>query len=46
MKDENVLSEALARLTVHIRADLVGELDEESGRTAKQIRDQIMANAT
>ena len=46
MKDEDILSEALARLTVHIRADLVGELDEESGRTAKQIRDQIMANAT
>jgi len=46
MKDEDILSEALARLTVYIRADLVGELDEESGRTAKQIRDQIMANAT
>jgi len=41
-----MLSEALARLTVYIRKDLVGELDEESGRTAKQIRDQIMANAT
>jgi hypothetical protein len=45
-QDEHKLSEALARLTVYIRADLVGELDEESGRSAKQIRDQIMANAT
>jgi hypothetical protein len=45
-QDEHRLSEALARLTVYIRADLVGELDAESGRSAKQIRDQIMANAT
>jgi hypothetical protein len=45
-KDEDMLSEALAKLTVYIRADLVGELDEESGRSAKEIRDQIMANAT
>ena len=44
-KDEDALSQALARLTVYIRADLVGELDEESGRSAKEIRDQIMANA-
>jgi len=46
MQDEDLLSEALAKLTVYIRADLVGELDEESGRTQKQIREQIMANAT
>ncbi|BAF71340.1 hypothetical protein [Sulfurovum sp. NBC37-1] len=46
MKDEDILSEALAKLTVYIRADLVGELDEESGHTAKEIRDQIIANAT
>ncbi len=45
-KDEHMLSEALAKLTVYIRADLVGELDAESGRSQKQIRDQIMANAT
>jgi len=45
-KDESKLAKALARLTVYIRADLIGELDEESGRTPKQIRDQIMANAT
>ena len=46
MQDEDMLSEALAKLTIYIRADLVGELDEESGRSAKEIRDQIMANAT
>ncbi|OQX50249.1 MAG: hypothetical protein B5M46_00950 [Epsilonproteobacteria bacterium 4484_20] len=46
MKDEDMLSEALAKLTVYIRADLVGELDEESGRSAKEIREQIIANAT
>jgi len=45
-QDEDMLSEALAKLTVYIRADLVGELDAESGRSQKQIRDQIMANAT
>ncbi len=46
MEDEDILSEALAKLTVYIRADLVGELDEESGHTAKEIRDQIITNAT
>jgi hypothetical protein len=46
MQDEDMLSEALAKLTVYIRADLVGELDEESGHSAKEIRDQILANAT
>ncbi len=46
MQDEDMLSEALAKLTVYIRADLVGELDEESGHSAKEIRDQIIANAT
>ena len=44
-KDEDLLSEALARLTVHIRADLVGELDAESLYSAQQIQEQIMANA-
>ncbi|SFV51629.1 hypothetical protein MNB_SV-8-765 [hydrothermal vent metagenome] len=42
--DADLLSEALARLTVYIRADLVGELDIQSDHTAKQIRDQIIAN--
>jgi len=45
VSDESRLSHALAKLTVYIRKDLIGELDEESGRSAKQIRDQIMANA-
>jgi len=43
--DADILSEALARLTVYIRTDLVGELDTQSEHTAKQIRDQIIANA-
>ena len=46
MNDEDILSEALAKLTVYIRADLVGVLDIESGHSAKEIRDQIIANAT
>ena len=45
LEDEDMLAEALAKLTVYIRADLVGELDEESGHSAKEIRDQIIANA-
>ena len=45
LEDEDVIAEALAKLTVYIRADLVGELDEESGHSAKEIRDQIIANA-
>ena len=44
-QDKDTLSHALAKLTVYIRADLVGELDEESGISAKKIRDQIMINA-
>ena len=44
-KDADILSEALGRLTIYIRADLVGELDEESSLSATQIRAQIMANA-
>jgi type II secretory pathway pseudopilin PulG len=45
VEDEDVISEALAKLTVYIRADLVGELDAESSKTSKQISDQIIANA-
>jgi len=44
--DEDLLAEALAKLTVHIRKDLVGELDEQSNKSASQIRRQILANAT
>jgi len=43
--DADLLSEALARLTIYIRADLVGELDAESSLSSKQIQAQIMANA-
>ncbi len=45
VEDANQLSEALARLTVRIRADLVGELDDLSGKSETWIRNQIMANA-
>lgn len=45
VEDADLVSEALAKLTVYIRADLVGELDSESSETSKQISDQIMANA-
>ena len=45
IQDANLLSEALAKLTVYIRADLVGELDAQSSRSARQIREQILSNA-
>jgi type II secretory pathway pseudopilin PulG len=45
VEDEDFISEALAKLTVYIRADLVGELDAESSKSSKQISDQIIANA-
>jgi hypothetical protein len=45
IQDANQLSGALAKLTVFIRADLVGELDVQSGHSARQIRDQILTNA-
>jgi len=43
--DADTLSEALAKLTIHIREDLVGELDRESTHTTRQIREQILRNA-
>jgi len=43
-EDSTLISEALAKLTIYIRADLVGELDAESEHSTKQIREQIMAN--
>jgi hypothetical protein len=45
MEDADMVSKALAKLTVYIRADLVGELDAKSTQSAQQIRAQIMANA-
>jgi len=43
-EDADLVSDALARLTIYIRADLVGELDAESEHSKKQISQQIMAN--
>ncbi len=43
-KETNIISEELAKLTVKIRADLVGELDKESSFTQFQISKQILAN--
>ena len=44
-QDAEAISAALARLTVCIRADLVGELDTESDHSAHEIKKQILANA-
>jgi len=44
MEDGHLISDALAKLTIYIRADLVGELDAESSYTTKQIGEQIMEN--
>jgi len=43
-EDADLVSDALARLTIYIRSDLVGELDAESEHSKKQINQQIMAN--
>jgi type II secretory pathway pseudopilin PulG len=43
-EDADLVSDALARLTIYIRADLVGELDAESEHSKQQISQQIMAN--
>ena len=44
MEDSSLISNALAKLTIHIRADLVGELDAESEHSRKEINQQIMEN--
>ena len=44
LSDADAIAQALANLTVHIRADLIGELDRESTRSAEAIRAQILAN--
>jgi len=44
MEDSSLISQALAKLTIYIRADLVGELDAESELSSTQISTQIMAN--
>ena len=44
MEDADLVSDALAKLTIYIRSDLVGELDAESEHSTKQISQQIMEN--
>ncbi len=44
-RDADAISAALARLTIYIRADLVGELDTESSHSPREIRSQILTNA-
>jgi type II secretory pathway pseudopilin PulG len=44
--DADALSQALAKLTVYIRADLIGELDMQSGAKRKNITQQILENST
>ncbi len=43
-KESNIISEELAKLTVKIREDLVGQLDKESSFSQLQISKQILAN--
>jgi len=43
--DSDSIANALAQLTIYIRADLVGELDAESSLSSQQIRQQIIENA-
>ena len=45
MDDANALSHALAKLTVYIRTDLIGELDVQRGEKVKKIAQQIMENS-
>ena len=43
--DANQLSQSLARLTVLIRKDLIGELDDNRGYNPENIKEQILNNA-
>lgn len=43
--DANHLNRALARLTIYIRKDLIGELDDQSGLDIDRINKQILSNA-
>jgi type II secretory pathway pseudopilin PulG len=45
LSDAERISEALAKLTVYIRSDLLGELDKESRYSTQEINAQIMENA-
>ena len=43
--DANQLSQSLARITVLIRKDLIGELDDNRGYNPENIKEQILSNA-
>ncbi len=45
VEDANHLNKALARLTIFIRKDLIGELDNQSGLDIDHINRQILSNA-
>ena len=44
MEDADFVSNALAKLTIYIRSDLIGELDAESQHNTQEISQQIMEN--
>ncbi len=43
-QEEDLINQALARLTVAIRHDLIGELDEQANYSRRQISRQIIRN--
>ncbi len=45
VEDRHHLNKALARLTIFIRKDLIGELDTQSGLNIETINKQILSNA-
>jgi type II secretory pathway pseudopilin PulG len=44
-QDANKISQALAKLTIYIRRDLLGELDIQSNQSQEHIDEQILNNA-
>ena len=44
-QDANEISQALAKLTIYIRRDLLGELDIQSNQSQEHIDEQILNNA-
>ncbi len=45
VEDAHQLNEAMAKLTIFIRKDLIGELDNRSGFNIEKINKQILSNA-
>jgi len=43
--DREKISYALAKLTIYIREDLIGELDDQTHYSASEIEEQILTNA-